>query len=273
MNQLTGMVLAVSFLSVMREKQILPFLIIIAGSFITGSFAVVLVAALTLLYRSYFSNSQLLHAKDGLGLLFMISGAALPSPYHELLIFLGVLIFSINLGFARLPLFPALLFVYDLFGTKISVELVLGSFTFYLVVSEALFLFKSKKRDFVLRLIEIPVLGILFTPFTEYFQVLAEADVLLSIGVSVIFVLLVLSVWIWIRKPDFNKIYLNIEHKVQVGLNTIGAVVQTKKLESVKVNEEGTQEFRHTFKGVMLGVFLLFVCWLGLVLVLRGGLS
>ncbi len=273
MSEIAIVVLVASILSVVREKQILPFAIAALGSLVTGNVAVVAVAGLSLLYRCYYSKHRAGLAKDSLAVLFLILGAALPDPYREFMMTMGAIIFSVNFGTAKLPILPALLIVYDLFGKQIQIEFVIGAFAFFLIVSEALLIFKSAKRELVLKIIEVPVLGFIFIPFYSYVQEWVAVDVLLWSAVGMIIVALVLFIWIKVKSPNMTQIYERVQARILSVLEPLSSFIKEGVPVTIKTEFSIPNEFRLRFNSVFVGVLALVVAWVSIVLILRGGLN
>jgi hypothetical protein len=271
-SQISLFVFLIALLGVIRERTVLPYVLVALGSFLHGSIAATLIAALVVWIRFDGGAPQWLRFKDAVAMFLIASASALPQPYREFMICVGVVLLSIHIASGKLGIIPALLLVHLYLGDAIQLEFVLGASGAYILIAEALKLSKTPYEKQVLQSLEVPALaGILF-PFNEAVLRWSDDQGLLGLAIGVVVLIVMILIWCKLKKPDFKTIYLLVHERSNVMFRPMGRLVsnETPWLKAA-LPEVETQIDRY-FNRLFLGLALVIGTWLFLVLIQRGGL-
>lgn len=152
-----------SAIGLIRDRRVLPFVIVALGNILHGSLPAVFLAGLIIWHRVDFSRSRWIQLKDFFGFLLILIGAVAHAPFQEFSIFCGVLAISLSFGRGALGIIPPLLLLRQYIPHPEPLELIMGSAGFYWVMVEALRWSKTSKEYTFRAIIEVvSTLGILF---------------------------------------------------------------------------------------------------------------
>lgn len=270
-TQISLFVFLVALVGVIRERTILPYVLVVLGSFLSGTIAAALVASLVLWVRFDGNASTGLRLKDAMAMFFIVAASALPTPYREFMICAGTLGLSIHLGAGKLGVVPALLLVHLYLGDAIPLEFVLGGAGAYILISEILKLAKSPYEHRVLQIIEVPAILAILYPLKDDLMKWIEDDVLLWMGSALLVVVCGILIWIKVKKPDFKEIYSGMHARGIKMLDSTGSIV-SNRLGWVQVSPaEKSMRLDLYFDRLFWGLLTVLGAWVVLVLLHQGG--
>ena len=139
-NQYSLFFFLIAALGLIRERMVLPFIIVILGAILKGEIAAVFIAALVVLTRLETGAPPWLRFKDALSLFCLMVGTAVNPPYREFVLSFGLLGLSFHNQNDRLGIIPSLLLVHLYFETVPFLEVVLGAAAFFVVLKQILIL-------------------------------------------------------------------------------------------------------------------------------------
>jgi hypothetical protein len=270
LNQISLAVFAVAALSVIREKNIFPYVLALVGSVLFGNFSAVLIAAFVFLYRIYFQPSRWVQLKDALAVFFILVGSAVPEPYQQFMMTVGVIGLSLNFGNTRLGLVPPLLLIHALFGDQINVEIVLGGAAGYLALTELVRLLKSKHERKILAGLEIPALVLILFPLQAYILKWIEQETLIWLGGAIALIAVSFSAWVKWKDPDFKSIYLKTQQRVARSSQYIATFFTDRRRWMKEAEPVTSYELDFYFDRLFYAVVLVSVAW-AVVLFVKGG--
>lgn len=270
LNQTALFVFLVALIGVVRERTVLPFVVVALGSFLSGNIAAALISSLIVWTRFDGNAPVWVRFKDAMAMFFIIAASALPEPYREFMICLGTLFLSIHFGFGKLGVIPALLLTHIYLGESIPLEFVLGGAGFYIVTAEILRLAKSPHEERVLQWLELPVILVILYPFLDAVLRWSQDEVLLGSGIGLLVVILGFLTWFKVKKPDLGEIYENLNAKSTSGLTSISGLVGNR-LSWIRTEAEPEVTSELSFDRLFWGMVMLMGIWGLLVLLHQGG--
>ena len=207
-----------SALGLIRERRVLPFLIVILGNLIHGSMPAALIAGLILWHRMDLPSPKWVQLKDALGLFFIFSAAVAPEPIQGFAICFGVFALSISFGLGSLGVIPPLLLMRQYVPSPPDLEVLMGISGLYWFGAEGLRLLKVQRESIVRTTLEVICsFGILYG-LREVAVKWIDDPVLISIGAGlIVFMLIIASIVHW-RKPRFWLFYRQAKAKISSSL-------------------------------------------------------
>lgn len=270
-TQISLFVMLVALAGLVRERKVLPFLLVIFGSMMNGAIAAALIAASVLWVRFDEDAPKGLRLKDAMAVLFLIVGAAVPSPYREFMICIGTLALSIHFAIGSLGIIPALLLVHLYWGDHLPLEFVLGASGAYIVIAEILKLSKARYTRRVLQFIEIPaIVGILY-PLKDDFVTWASDELLLWIGTGLFAAIGGVMLWVQVKNPDFSVIYQKMNAWTLRRLGGTGSVSANRVGWIDPSPSEPPLGFSVYLDRLFWGLVAILVAWSALILLAQGG--
>ncbi|MBU6153061.1 MAG: hypothetical protein KGP28_02055 [Bdellovibrionales bacterium] len=97
--------------SLVRERRVLPFLMVLVGAFFHGPVIPCFVAAMVVWHRMGAGCGKWIQIKDFAGVFFILSGAIAPDPVRAFFSVFGVILIAANFGGSALGTLPAILFL------------------------------------------------------------------------------------------------------------------------------------------------------------------
>jgi hypothetical protein len=271
-NQISLFVFLVALVGVIRERTVLPYLLVVLGSFLHGAIPAALIASIVLWIRFDGDAPKWLRLKDAMAMFFIVAASAVPSPYREFMICMGALSLSMHFELGKLGVVPALLLVHLYLGETIPLEFVLGASGGYIVISEILKLSKSPHEKRILQWIELPaILGILY-PLKDYFMTWIDDEILLGVGISFAAIVMILLVWIKLKRPDFSEIYDSIHSQSNRVLGAVSGLVSNRLSWVQESRPEESMKLDLYFDRLFWGLIAIFAAWAILVLLYKGGI-
>jgi hypothetical protein len=227
----------VSALGLIRERRILPFVLVIIANLIHGEMAATLIAGLFFWHQLDRGAAKWIQLKSALGFLMVFMAAVTPEPYQEFAACFGVLLLSLNFGQGGLGVIPAVVLLREYVPHPPFMEVLLGVAAFYWVTLEGLRLLKLKQIDLIAATLEtLCTLGILFG-LRDLFLKFSDEVVLLSVGAGVLLVTLMIAALVSFRGDAFWRFYRKTKVNLAAGL-TVGDRMIDTKVAWLKVHNE-----------------------------------
>lgn len=174
-NEAGLLFLLVGALSVIREKRVVPYLVVAIGALTHGWLSILLLAGLVIVDRFHTQRSKWLLLLNSLGFAALVGAWVLTGFYQSAFLLYGLLAMSIHFRQGGLGVVFPLMMVHQFYPQAAPLEITLAAAGFYLVIEEVLRLTKSAQIEQVMRMIEIPVVLAILFPFHEAAQKLLEA--------------------------------------------------------------------------------------------------
>jgi hypothetical protein len=149
-DQTAILFLAVSALALIRERKVLPFVVVLAGSLLQGPLVMVLLAALIAWHRMDRAASRWIQLKDLTGAFFLMASSMTVDALQAFFLVAGVFLVAVNLGGGMLGTLPAVVLLRQAYPHPESLEIGLGAGALFWVVSEILRFAKSKHEGQIL---------------------------------------------------------------------------------------------------------------------------
>jgi hypothetical protein len=195
--------LVVSALALIRERRVLPFIVVAVGAVFQGPLVLSFLAALIAWHRMDCSASRWVQLKDLLGLFFLIGASLSTDIPQAFFLLLGTLLISINAGEGLLGTLPAIILLRQIHPNPEFAEVGLAFAALYWVVSESLRFLKSNHETKILAVLEfICGAAVLVNLRPEAEKVFSE-PALMGIGSLLFLVVLTLLFWTRVRVEGF----------------------------------------------------------------------
>ena len=219
----------VSALGLLRERRILPFLILALGSLMYGDLTAALLTSLILWFRMDVSVPKWVQLKDSLGLFLIFIAAVAPAPIREFSICLGVFILSVSFGMGELGILPAILLLRQYIPYPIHVEVLLGGIAVYWVTSEFLRFTKNVREKLFRTAIEVvSSLGILFELQAQVLKWI-DVPVLVTLSATILLVSIVIGSMLFWRKERFYSYSENLKLNISNTLTYCSRLISAKE--------------------------------------------
>jgi hypothetical protein len=227
----------VSALGLIRERRMLPFVLVIVANLIHGEMAATLVAGLLFWHQVDRGAPKWIQLKAALGFLMIFMAAVTPEPFQEFAACLGVLVLSLNFGQGGLGVIPAVVLLRQYVPHPPFMEILLGVAAFYWVTLEGLRLLKLTRIDLIAAILQtLCSVGVLFG-LRDLFLKFSDEVVLLSVGSGILLVTLILAALVYFRGETFWGFYRKTKVNLAAGL-TIGDRMIDTKVAWLKVQAE-----------------------------------
>ena len=260
-------------LGLIREKRILPYVIVLVGNLIHGPFAAMLLGALILWHRIDASSSKWIQLKDAIGLFFIFVVAVSPEPFQEFAICLGVLVMSVSFGQGELGVIPPVLLLRQYVPHPPDVEFLLGAAGFYWVASEALRFIKSDKVGIVRSAFEVLCsLGGL-VGLQEVFFKWSEDPILISLGASCLLFFVVLGSVVRWKNEWFWGFYRRTKASLARIITVGDRLIASREFRSEELPDEEFVGLHGTFDRLFILAILTLVLVGSFFFINRGGLT
>lgn len=192
-----------------RERRVLPFLIVVLGSVFIGSVSAVMLAGLILWNLMDSGKSKWVQLKDSFGFLLIVMGSVLPSPYQEFGIFLGACFVSLSFGKGGLGVIPPLLLLRQYVPHPEPIEpIFIGAGAFWLMV-EIVAWAKVESAGAMIAIFEVLASLAILSGFKEIASKVLDDSNLLILSSAILFFIIVLFSWIKWKGDGFWSFYQN----------------------------------------------------------------
>ena len=270
----TGVLFLVfSAIALIRERRVLPFVLVLVGALFQGPFVAVMVAALVVWYRFDRSAARWIQVKDMLGLVFVIGSTLSGDTLQAFLTVFGVFLLTVNLGGGLLGTLPALALLRQYHPHPDHLELALGGAAVYWVGAEVFRWTKAKNEREILAYLEAAgSLSLLFNYRSEIEPILADT-LHLGVGGSLLALETALFFWVRFKPAGFRSFYQSSRASLIRTLNAGTRWIKVREPWSGVREEAPVLEFDQALEQIFY-VFLALVLATGLiVLFARGGLG
>ncbi len=204
-DQTTVLFFLFSAIGLVRERRVLPFLILLVGMVFHGPMVAALVAGLVTWHRIDRSADVWIRLKDFIGVFLIMSGAISSAPFQEFYAFSGVLLLSLSFGGGLLGVLPALLLLRQYYPQPERIEIPLIAAGVYWVAAESFHWIKTPHAKTILNGLEVLcVFGILYG-FSGEFERWSMNPTVITLASILLFVSLALFAWTRWRLEGFKR--------------------------------------------------------------------
>ena len=204
-DQTTVLFFIFSAAGLIRERQALPFLMVLLGSLLHGPMVAALVSGLLIWHRIDRRAEVWIRLKDFLGIFLVMGGAISPAPFGDFFAFIGVLLVSLSFGRGYLGILPALLLFRQYYPQPERPEVALVAAGIYWIAAESFRWFKSNHEERVLNGLEVVCAAVILSGFSGQFDDWAENTMVIALGSTLLFVAAALFAWTRWRLEGFRR--------------------------------------------------------------------
>jgi hypothetical protein len=270
----TGILFLVfSAIGLIRERRVLPFVLVLAGTIFQGAFAAVLVAGLVVWHRLDRNATKWIQVKDMLGLVFVLGSAFSSETLQSFLTVFGVFLLTVNLGGGLLGTLPALALLRQYHPHPEYLELALGGAGIYWVAAEVFRWTKFDKEREALSYLEAFGAAILLVNYRADIERILEDTLYLGVGGSLLVLEAALFFWLRFKPRGFLSFYQSTRGRLVRALTAGSKWVGGREPWSGSKEEAPALDFDLALERVFY-LFLTLVFSAGVFIVLaRGGLG
>ncbi len=250
-------------IGLIRERKILPFLIVAVGCLLNGPLAAVLLTGLILWHRIDTSTNKWIQLKDVFGFFLILIGAIAGEPYQELTVLMGATLVSLSFGKGGLGVIPPLLLLRQYVQHPDPIELPFVGAGAYVLVSEIVGWAKLKHAKLVLCISEVVFSLLILVGMRELAPKLLEEPGTLVFAGATLLVIIVLAAWVNWKNQGFWSFYKRVKMSLGHSLVSGKRFVSNTHLFSVEPKDSGIPELEFGFNQ-------LFILVVGTLLVLGG---
>jgi hypothetical protein len=207
MDQTGVLFLVFSAIGLIRERRVLPFVLVLAGFLFHGPFAAVWVASLVVWHRFDRSATKWIQIKDMLGLAFVLGSTFSSETLQSFLTVFGVFLLTVNIGGGLLGTLPALALLRQYHAHPEYLELSLGGAVVYWVAAEVFRWTKSRNEKEVLAYLEAAGGVLLLVNYRADIERILEDTLYLGIGGSLLALEAALFFWVRFKPKGFRSFY------------------------------------------------------------------
>ncbi len=204
-DQTTILFFIFSAVGLIRERQALPFVMVLLGSLLHGPMVAALVTGILIWHRIDRKAEVWVQLKDFIGIFLIMGGAISPSPFGEFFAFIGVLLVSLSFGQGFLGVLPALLLFRQYYPQPERPEFALVAAGLYWIAAESFRWFKSEHEKRILTGLEVVCAVTILLGFSGQFDKWAENSMVIALGSTLLFVAAALFAWTKWRLEGFRK--------------------------------------------------------------------
>ena len=190
----------VSALALIRERRILPFLMVAAGAVFLGPLVLAAIAALVAWHRADRGACKWVQLKDLCGMFFLAGAALSTDALQAFFLFFGVFLVVANFSGGMLGTLPGVLLLRQAHPHPEFLEATLGVGAFFWVLKEVFRFVKTPHEAKILGALELVFACVVLANFR------AESEKILSepafIGAGALILLLALSLAFWKRARE-----------------------------------------------------------------------
>jgi hypothetical protein len=186
-------------LALIRERQVLPFVIVVLGAVFQGSPVSWLIAALVVWHRMERKADKWTQFKDIAGFFFLLAGSMTPEPGRSLFMFSGVLLVSTGLGGPASGTLPALLFLRQYHPNPEFLEVALAGHALYWILVEVSRWTRIPREHQVLVWSGLVGSAMILSGFKTEVLTIASDPATATAGAAIFVLFAAVSVWIKLR--------------------------------------------------------------------------
>jgi hypothetical protein len=205
LDQATVLFFIFSAIGLIRERKVLPFVIVLLGTIVHGPLIAVMLAALITWHRMDAEASMGIQFKDLFGVLLLLVSALSPAPVREFTALVGVAMMSLSFGRGMLGAIPALVLLRQYFQEPEGIEVVLSGAGIYWVAAEAMRWLKFKKQEQVLPVLEGLCTLVILYGFHQDFPKWMDDSALVALGSGIFFFSAGTYSWIHWKNEGFLR--------------------------------------------------------------------
>jgi hypothetical protein len=264
--------LVVSALSLIRERQILPFGVVIIGAIFQGPIVLSLLAALIAWHRMDRAASRWIQLKDLLGVFFMIGASLSTDVLQSFFIFFGTFLIALNPGGGLLGTLPAIVLLRQVHPNPEFLEIGLGFAALYWVVAEVFRFVKSQHEAITLAVLEFVCSAVVLINLRPEADKLLLDSVFVGIGVTLILLSFIQMFWGRVKVAGF----WSFQHSgrsalARIFLGGAGLLSRSKRLASDEPLAQNF-DFEDSLDGLMFWIFGVSAFVIVFILLAKGGL-
>ena len=260
-------------IGLVRERKILPFIIVAVGILLNGVLSAILVAGLILWHRMDTDANKWVQLKDAFGFFCIMIGAIAAEPYQQLTVLMGSLLLSLSFGQGGLGIIPPLLLLRQYVPHPEPIELPLIGAGVFCLISEIGHWSKIKHAKPVSAISEVICSLVILAGMRELGLKLLEDTSALVFAGLVFVVILVLFSWVTWKKNGFWSFYkkakLSLSHSLVFGKRFVSNV----HLWSVEPKDARAPDLEAGFNQLFILVVATLLVLVGFFLFGKGGLT
>ena len=262
-----------SAIGLVRERRILPYLIVILGNLIHGSLGAVILASFIFWHRMDLPAPKWVQLKDATGFFFVAMASVSPAPFQNFAICMGVALLSLSFDSGGLGVIPPLLLLRQYVSHPPELESLMGMAGIYWIGAEALRFAKFDKTPVIRSAIEaLASLGILYG-LRDILLPVVDDPVLIAVASVLVVAAFLLALVVSFRGEGFWRFYRKVKRNLSTTL-TLGSRFISSK---IPWDREATQDdqiqiesgFDRLFVLVLVPLALLGMIWI----ISRGGIN
>ncbi|NDG86291.1 MAG: hypothetical protein EBX52_14780, partial [Proteobacteria bacterium] len=202
-DQTSILFLVVSALALIRERKVLPFIMVTLGAVFQGPMVLSLIAALVAWHRADRDASRWVQLKDLCGLFFLV-GASLSSDALQLFfLFAGVFLVVANFGSGLLGTLPGILLLRQAHPHPEFFEVSLGFGALFWIMTEVFRFLKTRHEARILASLELLFAFVVMLNFRAEFEKILSEPGFIGAGAATAVLMLGLSLWARARNEGF----------------------------------------------------------------------
>jgi cytochrome c oxidase subunit IV len=255
-----------SGLILIRERKLLPILIVLTGNMAHGFLTALAVTTLVIWYRIESNANRWVQLKDVFGFFMLLVAAVTPEPVREFSITIGLVMLGFSFGHGLLGITPALLLLRQYQSQPLMQEIIFGSAGLTLAAVELVRWAKSKHQDLLILIFEtIGTIGIFFG-INEILIKWSDDIILMGIAAGLVVAVLIVVSWLKWRGDGFERFYgklvSNLARFFSFGVRFISPELPFVAPQARILNGDAETAFSKTFTitvivVVVLGLFAL----------------
>jgi hypothetical protein len=262
-----------SALGLLRERRVLPFLIVILGNLIHGALPAALLAGLILWHRIDLPSPKWVQLKDAVGLFFIFAASVAPEPFQSFCICAGILAFSLSFGKGALGVIPPVLLLRQFVSHPADLEILMGIAGLYWVAAEGLRFSKTAKESVIRSIFEVICsLGILIG-LKEVFLKWTDDPNLIGVGAGLAVFMLAIAAIVHFRTTQFWSFYRRSKVSLSKSLTFGNRFISSSEPWGVEPEVEDFSEIQVSFDRLFFVSILTMVLLIVFYLVSHGGVS
>lgn len=269
LNEVGLLFLLVGALSVIRERRVVPYLIVTLGSLSHGWFSILGVVGLLLVDRFHTQRSKWLLLLNSIGFAALIGAWGMTGYYQTVFLIYGLLTVSIHFRHGGLGVVIPLMMVHQFFPNHAAVEICLPAAGFYLILEEVLRLAKSKQVNTVMCWFEVPVVLAILYPFKDDVLQLLEAPEGLAGLSGALLISMIISGLLYMNKVPFSRWAQSGHHR---GARFYRALNRSFSERQIWIQEAKPADVApdSDFPWFFWGAVTILVLWASLIAVVQG---
>jgi hypothetical protein len=271
LDQTTILFFIFSAIGLIRERRVLPFVMVLLGTLLHGPLAAILFSGLVIWHRIDSKATAWIQLKDFIGFFLIMMGAISPEPFREFSGLLGVILISMSFGGGMLGTIPALVLFRQYFPQPEQLEIPLIGAGVYWFSAELLRWSKSKHEQKILPFLEAICTLVILFGFHVDVQKWAEESSLVILASTFVFIVAALFAWVKWRNEGFLKTYRAFRVNMLKALTVGGRMISDRDVWEGREPATSSVSLESGFDRIFYVVLGTMICVGIFILIGRGG--